>query len=446
MDKDDVKYLLFLVLHIAIGILLFLLPDAAGIYAIVILVGGLLYVFNKQNSNNEVLLVAAYVVGSEAFLRMTGGNLVYEFSKYAVIIFMTVGIYLRGVAYSATPYWIFLCLLIPGVIVATQTLNYDTEIRKTISFNISGPVCLGIAAIYCYRRKITLEHITDILLAAGLPIVSMTVYLILYTPDIKEVIMGTSSNFETSGGFGPNQVATVLGLGMFVFFSRLVFASRSTVTFIVNLSLAFVIGYRGLITFSRGGMITGLAMLVALLVITYFRINSKGKVKMNFLWIAFGVALVAVWSYSSIQTQGLIDKRYSNQDAAGRVKESRFTGREEIAATELDYFLESPLLGVGVAKGAELREATGDRVLSHNEITRMMAEHGTLGIIALMILFITPLVLYFGNTHNLYVVCFLIFWILTINHAAMRLAAPAFIYALSLLKVVPDEEIIVHRE
>jgi hypothetical protein len=30
---------------------------------------------------------------------------------------------------------------------------------------------------------------------------------------------------------------------------------------------------------------------------------------------------------------------------------------------------------------------------------------------------------------------FLLFWFLTINHAAMRIAAPAFIYALSLLKV-----------
>jgi hypothetical protein len=34
------------------------------------------------------------------------------------------------------------------------------------------------------------------------------------------VITGTQSNFET-GGFGPNQVATFLGLEMFVFFHGL---------------------------------------------------------------------------------------------------------------------------------------------------------------------------------------------------------------------------------
>jgi hypothetical protein len=37
---------------------------------------------------------------------------------------------------------------------------------------------------------------------------------------------------------------------------------------------------------------------------------------------------------------------------------------------------------------------------------------------------------------------FLIFWLLTINHAAMRIAAPAFVYALSLLKVYYQKETI----
>ena len=69
----------------------------------------------------------------------------------------------------------------------------------------------------------------------------------------------------------------------------------------------------------------------------------------------------------------------------------------------------------------------------------MIAEHGSLGIVGLLILFLTPLVLYIDNKYNIYLLCFLTFWLLTINHAAMRLAAPAFIYSLSLLKVTPNE-------
>jgi O-antigen ligase len=146
--------------------------------------------------------------------------------------------------------------------------------------------------------------------------------------------------------------------------------------------------------------------------------------------------MMSIWGYTSFQTGGLINKRYANQDAAGRVKESQFTGREDVAQNEINTFLENPIFGVGVGKGVEVREAqTGVLVLSHDEITRMLAEHGTLGIFALLILFFTPLVLYLENSFNMFLLCFVAFWFLTINHAAMRTAVPAFVYSLSLLSV-----------
>ena len=117
-------------------------------------------------------------------------------------------------------------------------------------------------------------------------------------------------------------------------------------------------------------------------------------------------------------------------------KASQFTGREEIAQSELTMFYNNPIFGVGVAKGVEIREDnTGQFVVSHDEITRMLAEHGSLGALALLILIFTPLVLYFENTYNLFLFCFLVFWFLTINHAAMRTAVPAFVYSLSLLNL-----------
>jgi hypothetical protein len=54
---------------------------------------------------------------------------------------------------------------------------------------------------------------------------------------------------------------------------------------------------------------------------------------------------------------------------------------------------------------------------------RMLAEHGTLGILGLLILFFTPLVLYLENKFNMF--CCVLLLVLTINHAAMRTAAPA---------------------
>ena len=440
MKKEDLLYLNLILFHVGIGFLVYLLPFLSVIYGLAIFIIGFYYVIKKQNRNNEALIAAAYVVGSEVFLRMTGGNPLYEVSKYGVIVFVLLGMYYNGFSKYALPYWFFLLLLIPSVVLSTFVLSPDANIKNTIAFNISGPVCLGISSLYTFRRKIALDQMNNIILSMGLPIITCTVYLIFYTPNVQDVVTSTQSNFETSGGFGPNQVATILGLGMFVFFSRIILESKTKFSIILNFSIAIIIAYRGIITFSRGGMVTGIVMIILLLLFLYYKLNKNGKVKLNFILALIVTSITVVWLYTSFQTGGLINKRYANQDAAGRSKESQFTGREDVARSELDMFLDNPILGVGVGKGAEVRlENTGNKVLSHDEITRMLAEHGSLGAIGLLILFFTPLFLYFDNKFNMYLLCFLAFWFFTINHAAMRIAAPAFVYSLSLLHVYFDK-------
>ena len=143
----------------------------------------------------------------------------------------------------------------------------------------------------------------------------------------------------------------------------------------------------------------------------------------------------------------MINKRYAGEDALGREKESKFSGREQLVESELKMFLDNPITGVGVGVNKQFREElTGIEAASHNEISRMLAEHGILGVINLLILLLTPMFLFLNNKNNIFLFSFYIFWLLTINHAAMRIAAPAFIYALSLLKVSFDEEPTVHRK
>jgi len=442
MKKEDLAYFQIILFHAVIGFIVYLVPFVSKIYGYAIFVVGIYYVVKTQNKHNEALIAAAYVVGSEIFLRMTGGNPLYEISKYGVMFFIFMGMYYSGFSKGATPYWIFLLLLIPSVVLTTFVLNFDTNMRNTIAFNISGPVCLGVASIYTFRRKIPVEQMNAIILSMGLPIVTCMVYLIFYTPNVRDVITSTQSSYETSGGFGPNQVATFLGLGMFIFFSRTILESRTKFMLGLNLFVAINMSYRGIVTFSRGGMITGFLMILLLLLFLYYKSNYTGRVKLNYILVFIGVAMVTTWSYTSFQTGGLIDKRYANQDAAGRTKESKFTGREDLALHEWDTFLKNPFFGVGVGKGVEVRRAeTGDPTLSHDEITRMLAEHGSLGIIGLLILLFTPLFLYIENKFNMFLLCFLAFWFLTINHAAMRTAAPAFVYSLSLLNVYFGEKV-----
>lgn len=279
------------------------------------------------------------------------------------------------------------------------------------------------------------------------PLIATVVYMYLYTPSVKDVVTNTESNFETSGGFGPNQVSTILGLGIFLFFVKIVLISKTAWIRNINILFFVIITFRGIVTFSRGGVIAGLLMIIIVVVLLLFYTKSYVKSKIIMLVVFGFFALSGIWAYSSMQTSGLIDKRYANQDARGREKASKLTGRERLIESEFNMFLDNPIFGIGVGKNKEYRlETTGIDAASHNEITRMLAEHGMFGLFGLIILLITPMVLYLNNKQNIFVFSFVVFWLLTINHAAMRLAAPAFVYALSLLKVQFVDETTVSRE
>ena len=45
---------------------------------------------------------------------------------------------------------------------------------------------------------------------------------------------------------------------------------------------------------------------------------------------------------------------------------------------------------------------TGIEAASHNEITRLLAEHGVFGILAFMILLFTPLIFYLNNREHIF--------------------------------------------
>jgi len=447
LGKGKLSYTSLIFIHIGIGLVVYLLPFLSKILSFLILLVGFIYVVKTRNKNNEVLFVAAYMVGSEVFLRMTHGNPFHELTKYSVIFFMIVGMFYSGISKGGLPFWIYLLFLLPGVFVATETLNFSTDMRKAIMFNISGPLCLGFAAIYCHRRKFTLEALNDLLLTLLLPIVSTLTYIFLYTPSIKDVVTDTQSNHETSGGFGPNQVATIVGLGVFILFTRIVLQSKNKWLLFLNVMLCVLMTFRGIVTFSRGGMMTAGLMVVLFLGVLYFFMGNKSRFKI-LQTVSFGLLLLTgVWLYSSSQTSGLIERRYANEGVHGQKKESQLSGREDLISSELKMFLDNPVFGIGVGKNKEFREeTTGIQAASHNEITRMLAEHGSFGLIGFLILVFVPFVLYLDNKMHVYMLSFYVFWLLTLNHAAMRTAAPAFIYALTLLKIYALEKPVVHRE
>jgi len=440
------NYIELLILHIGIAFAIYLYRPISPIILAFVFIYFTFTIIQNENRNNEALMAAAYIAGAEVYFRMTDGMFFYETGKYAVIIFIVIGLFFKGASNKTTPFWIYLLILIPGIIVASLTVDYESEFRKQIAFNLSGPVALGVTALYCYYKKIEHKDFQKVLMMLLLPLISQMFFLYLYTPTLKEGIISMSGNYAATGGYGPNQISTVLGLGFFLLVTRL-FTVKNKFINIIDIILLVLMGYRAIITFSRGGVFTAIMCIGAFLVFFYYKQKRREKGNTVFKLIILAVSIFIIWTFSSIQTFGLIENRYENRNRTGDLKEDITTGRVELASTELEAFYYHPLIGIGVGQGKEYREdALGIKIASHNEISRLLSEHGLFGVIALLILIFVPILFWTKFKNNYYFLAFMVFWFLTINHSAMRIALPAFVYGLALLYIVDEKKPPVHRK
>ncbi|PKQ46751.1 hypothetical protein CSW08_01730 [Confluentibacter flavum] len=404
-------------------------------------------VSSNAEKTKAVLIGCAYFTGAEVLFRMTEGGIAYEASKYLVILFMLMGMFFKGLSGKGYPYFFYLIVLVPSILVASITLSFDARFRTNIAFVLSGPVCLGIAALFCYDRKVSYNLLQDVIKFMVYPAITTTTYLFLYNPSIRDTLSGTASNLEASGGFGPNQVATILGLGMLVMTIRIFLKSPSLFLKLLNLIILGAMTFRAIVTFSRGGVIAAMICIAAFLWILYLRSSYQQKGRIIGSFILFTMAILITWVISSNQTYGLIDKRYANEDALGREKSDVTTGRMEIFMEEIDGFLSSPFLGIGASRGKDIRVVEGiGHLPSHNEIGRLLSEHGFFGVLIILILVIKPLAYHSSNKKNLFFYAFYFFWFATINHSGMRIAAPSFIYALTLLNVTNEKNTLYRKQ
>jgi hypothetical protein len=228
----------------------------------------------------------------------------------------------------------------------------------------------------------------------------------------------------------------MLGLGVFFLFVRLLIPYRSKLVHFIMMFFLMAMAYRALITFSRGGVIVAVVMIIVFSFILYFSTSLKTKFKLSYKLIGVVGAVFAIWLYALLQTGGLIGNRYTNRDALGREKADVTTGRAQLIEADIVAFSESPVFGLGVGRVKQFYiNRLNIELPSHNEVARMFSEHGALGLIALLILIIAPTFTKLYGRKNIFFYPLLLFWLLTISHSAMRIAAPAFIYGLALLNL-----------
>lgn len=138
MKSTKLSYLAIIIIHALIAMAVFVVPFLSKIYSALILIVGFIIVYQTKNRNNEVLLVAAYLVGAEVFLRMTGGNFNNEYVKFAVVFFMLMGMFYSNFSTMGLVYCFFLVLLIPGILMTIAFSDVSIDLKKALVFNLSG--------------------------------------------------------------------------------------------------------------------------------------------------------------------------------------------------------------------------------------------------------------------------------------------------------------------
>ncbi|MEN8765429.1 O-antigen ligase family protein [Wenyingzhuangia sp.] len=433
--------LLLVVLHLLCGFFL-TLSFIPKLVAILVMFYAIVDITKSKNDNHQAFLWASYFVSAEVLLRMTGGTISWEMVKYVTIIFLSIGILVeRQSREFPVLFWLYILLLLLGI--SFSEIPAGESLRKAIVFNLSGPITLGVSAMYFYRRVVDYHRFKEILFFSLLPILSMLTLLYFRAPSLKELTFGSSANFVASGGFGPNQVSTALGFGLFLFATLLLLRGKITGFIYIDIFLLFYLTYRGLLTFSRGGMLTGF---LAFVLFSIFYLIGKHKLVSLFKYLGImSLFFLTIWLYSSNVTGGRLSNRYLGKDYMGVQNKDITTGRLAIMRDQLNAFLEHPFFGLGVGSGKYSRLDEYDQtitIVSHNEITRLLEEHGLIGLFSLLLLFYAVMdnfrqqdIRYKG-----FVLGFATLWFLTISHSAMRIAFPGFVYGLSLIRFYDSED------
>ncbi|MBS1534992.1 MAG: O-antigen ligase family protein [Bacteroidetes bacterium] len=433
---DDKTELLLSVFHLVLGIAIYYSHALGEIYSWSILLFGTWYIIFKKDQNFQVLYAGGYIVGSEVFLRMASVTPTYEFCKYGLLLFLGMGIFFNGYESKSKWYFLYLLALIPGL-----TLGFfvvENPVYSKLVFDFMGPLLLGVGSVYCIGKRISLQQINKIFIFFKWPMFACIGYLFIFNFSSHVLKFDTQSNFYATAHYGPNQVATVLGFAIFILFVQFVQKPLKRWRSIFDLLLLFGSFYLCFLTFSRGGTIVCLIICVLFLSKVYLRPQKASYRHLIQLKIVL-LLIVGVVSFMLVNTKtdGLIVKRYADQLPNGKPRKESRNGRKKLVAYEIDLFLKNPVLGSGLGYGKEnSTHVFGKKISTHNELSRLLAEHGAFGILAILILLITPLYLYRqSETNHIYFWCFYLFWLLTIVHSGLRISVPAFVYSLSLLNL-----------
>ena len=427
----------FIVMHIVFGIVAAIFPIFVPLLFLVVAGLGLLKYSSHDRSKFYTLLFISYLTGLEILNRSVGGSfLPYEVGKYVQIGFIVVNIFLAGTRFNSFIGLLIIILLLPSLIV------FPPDEYKNFIFNSLGIFTLGFVLAYAAYNKIFINDFIRILKAFLLPCITFVTYITLKTPDYADIDFRLGANVATAGGFGSNQVATLLGAAICLLVIMLDQKYYIVNRFITQ-GLILYFTLRAFLTFSRGGVI---GMIVSVLVAFLFfrKIKQSSLIKLLIL----ASALVVMFIITNAITNGQLLLRYKGETtgtlAGSKEKnlESLSSGRNNYAEVDIYMWLDNIILGVGPGNVQFLRYkyALYDDAPPHTEATRLLAENGIFGLIINLILIFWPVYIISrtSNRDMKFIKSMLfIFAYATTFHSATRTGLTPLLYGLASMDIIP---------
>jgi O-antigen ligase len=423
--------MLFFTAHIPLAFFMTRSPMVPTAHALATLLVGLW--FAGANAKPErIACIVAYVTGAETLWRMTRASVFWEFGKYALIVILLVAIIRSGRLNGSLWALLYFLLLLPSLVLPMSNVD-SAEFRNQVSFNLSGPLALAISTWFFSGLEFSQAQIQRVLIALIGPTVGVATIALFDTLSTGTIYFSNNSNFITSGGFGPNQVSSALGLGALLAFLLSLDTKATRGLKLVMYILLVVLAIQSALTFSRGGLYAagGAAMIAAFFFIRLpkTRVKVIGGILMLMLFTNF-IILPQLDSF----TDGALSRRFTN---------TKLTGRDRLVRADLRAWSDNPLFGVGPGQAKSYRQDFRADTSAHTEFSRMLAEHGIFGLSAILILMVMA-IRHLRNaspgpgkafTASMISWCF--FYMMT---AAMRLAAPSFAFGLSAINIIPEAD------
>lgn len=384
------------------------------------------------------LCILVFIPGAEIVWRQAQAPVPYLAGPYLATL-LCLGLTFFGlgtVNKSGRVALLYFLLLLPACIVTLATATLSA--REAISFALTGPMTLAAAVVLCSQLQIRTwfyRRLLWIMVISGIGSLAIALTAINdYIVNTGKLNFSDKSNFITSGGFGPVQVSSLMGLTALLAILLCLVEDELVPRILAGL-LAVLATVQSFLTFSRGGMFATAFALAGLALSQTRSKETRRRVLVAVLIVfAVGYAFVVPW----------VDN-FTGNKFQERFKDTH-TGRSTLAANDVDVFLHHLPWGVGPGMSKYQRlgydvctlrsDACSAEGSSHTEFTRVLSEHGLTGVITIVLILVlcSHAVRAAGPSLPI-TITFLVWAVAQMFYANMRVVAIPLTFALAFVRI-----------